>query len=200
MSSTRLAGGLSASVRIQAIAQRFRSLPGAFERAFAIRTGHCTVMRHLLPVIALATCFSTPAWAGWEWTNWGMTTHAVRLAAPKQPARLDEPVKGASLTMRLAVDIETAGIGFRARLGFSEFGELGLVEMRPVDEVRDCAAASRALARLHGAPVSRRVVPTERLLWADAERDSLVEFTRDEDGACLIRLTPLPRRNPYLRG
>lgn len=157
-------------------------------------------MWRLFSLIVIATCISTPASAGWEWTDWGMTPHAVRMAAPTQPMRLDEPAKGASVTMRLAVDIETAGIGFRARLGFSEFGELGLVEMRPVDEVRDCAAASRALARLHGAPVSRRVVPTERLLWADAERDSLVEFTSGRDGACLIRLTPLPRRNPYLRG
>ena len=129
-----------------------------------------------------------------------MTQHAVRLAAPAQPVRLDEPVQGSSLTMRMAVDIETAGIGFRARLGFSEFGELGLVEMRPIDEARDCAAASQALARLHGVPVSRRRSPTERLLWADADRDSLVEFTRGENGACAIRLMPLPRRNPYLRG
>lgn len=157
-------------------------------------------MWRLFSLIVIATCASTPAFAGWEWTSWGMTQHAARLAAPTQPVRLDEPVEGSSLTMRLAVDIETAGIGFRARLGFSAFGELGLVEMRPVDDVRDCAAVAEALARLHGAPVSRRVAPTQRLLWADADRDSLVEFTRDEAGACLIRLMPLPRRNPYLRG
>ncbi|RST87096.1 hypothetical protein EJC49_07455 [Aquibium carbonis] len=157
-------------------------------------------MRLFLFAIAFSTCVSTPARAGWEWTNWGMTQHAARLAAPAGTGRVDEPVAGSSLTMLLAVDVEASGIDFQARLGFSEFGELGLVELRPSDEVRDCDAASDALLQQHGAPVSRRSSPSQRWLWADAERDTLVEFSRGDDGSCLIRLTPLPRRNPYLRG
>lgn len=157
-------------------------------------------MRLLLFAIAFATLASTSAWAGWEWTEWGMTRHAARLAAPAGTGRVDEPVAGSNLTMLLAVDVESSGIDFQARLGFSEYGELGLVELRPSDEARDCEAASDALMRQHGAPVSRRLSPSQRWLWADAESDTLVEFTRGGDGGCLIRLTPLPRRNPYLRG
>lgn len=156
-------------------------------------------MRYFLPFIVIATCISSPARAGWEWTRWGMTPHAVRLAAPVNLARIEEPVARSRLEMLLAVDVRTDGIDFRARLGFGELGQLGMVELRPVDAARDCAPASKALARRHGAPVSLRRAPTERLLWADADAGNLVEFRR-VGGACVIRVSPLPRRKPYLRG
>jgi len=156
-------------------------------------------MSRLLSIVALAAVITTPARAEWEWTRWGMTTHAVRLAAPAGLVRLDEPVGRSRLRMLLSVEIETLGIPVRARLGFSRAGELGMVELRPVDPVRDCPAASAELSRRLGDPVSQRSTPTARLLWADAGTN-LVEYRGAGDGACVIRLTPLPRRQPYLGG
>ncbi|MDN2580165.1 hypothetical protein [Aquibium sp. ELW1220] len=156
-------------------------------------------MSRLLSIIALAAVITTPARAEWEWTRWGMTTHAVRLAAPADLVRLDEPVGRSRLRMLLSVEIETMGIAAHARLGFSRAGELGMVELRPVDPVRDCPAAAEALSRRLGDPVSQRHTPSQRLLWSD-DGTNLIEFRSAGDGACVIRLTPLPKRQPYLGG
>lgn len=156
-------------------------------------------MWRLLSIIALATLISTPARAAWDWTRWGMTTHAVRLAAPAGLVRLDEPVGRSRLRVLFSVEAEAVGIAVQARLGFSRDGQLGMVELRPVDPGRDCKAASDELSRLHGAPVSQRHSPSVRLLWAD-DGENLIEFRSAADGACVIRLTPLPQRRPYLGG
>ncbi|WP_187972459.1 hypothetical protein [Aquibium microcysteis] len=156
-------------------------------------------MLRLLSIIVLASLCTTPARAEWEWTRWGMTTHAVRLAAPANLVRLDEPVGRSRLRMLFSVETEMMGIAVLARLGFGRGGELGMVELRPVDPAVGCPAASGELARRLGAPVSQRRSPSPRLLWAEAGIN-LIEFRSAGDGACIIRLTPLPKRQPYLGG
>lgn len=175
------------------------------------RDRHCSVhattepsmacrMRHLLSIAAIAVSLASPASAGWEWTQWGMTTHAVRLAGPAGLGRLDAPLARSRLRMLFTVDVTMDGLDLSARLGFGRSGRLGLIELRPVDPAQGCVSASAVLARRYGRPVSQRFAPSERLLWADAGEGNLIEYRRSEEGGCVIRLTPLPRRQPYLGG
>lgn len=157
-------------------------------------------MRHLLSIAALAASLATPASAGWEWTHWGMTPHAVRLAGPAGLARLDAPLARSRLRMLFSIDMTVDGLDVSGRLGFGRSGHLGLIELRPVDPVQGCIAASAVFARRYGRPVSQRFSPSERLLWADAGAGNLIEYRRGADGDCVIRLTPLPKRQPYLGG
>lgn len=154
--------------------------------------------RHLF--LSLATCLSTPAWADWEWTRWGMTVREAHQSAPGASRKLEEPFPGGKYVNHLSVPAAISDLRFQALLAFDKNGRLGFVELRPAGGDRDCAGVAAAMDAAFGEPLSERREPTERMLWSDLERENLVEFTRADDRTCRVRYMPLPRRNPYLPG
>jgi hypothetical protein len=143
-------------------------------------------MRTLAAIAVLASLFSSPAWANWEYTRWGMTPEqataasngAVKLLPPDQRKKLPE------------ADLEAVADGtwtdgpLKLHVGFSvdmKTGGLKCVFYNVLDETQN-KLLKEAMVKRYGAPQSTSGLPAigmETLHWSkpDSIDLNLVEKT-----------------------
>jgi len=140
---------------------------------------------------SLAVLISTPAFAGWQWSNWGMTPQQVTAAAPDRigpyhDAKLDTP----SLISELVTTHHAEGFDFSVAMLFDR-STSGLAQVRLLLNDPDgmqCSALSGSLRNVYGPPETVAVMGFRR--WRDTAHGNLI--TIEPLGGCWLVYEPIP--------
>ncbi len=130
----------------------------------------------VLPMLAL----SSPSFAGWQGTEWGMNRSEV------------EAEIGVKFGDAFSIDYTGLNMGFTAMFGiWPDNRGLSSVSLKPKD-AGDCRFIPSLLTAIYG--------PTESTagkdLWYDEVNDNTVEYVESPaDSACSIEYRPLNRPN-----
>jgi hypothetical protein len=149
-------------------------------------------------IAALALFISTPAFAGWQWTQWGMTPDQVKAAAapgtvgPYNDPKLDTP----AAATRLVTNYYTKLYAFSVAMSFDRRSQ-GLSQVRLLlNEGGDrnhlmCAELYGEMQRVYGDP--DRAASPRLSVWRDAAHDNLI--TLDANQGCWLVYEPIPTTN-----
>ncbi len=136
---------------------------------------------------------TTPAWADWQYTQWGMSPEEVQSASNgtalvNQDRKLDTTDLKAGLTAFYRGDKRP----FTAVFLFDATGKLAAVTLNPTDRI-SCDSIDQSLDAHYGAPASLdRQKFGQTVRWNDVEGDNAVVFLDLGMGNCSIQYSILP--------
>ncbi len=136
---------------------------------------------------------ATPAWADWQYTQWGMSQAEVQAASNgtavvNQDRTLDALDLKAGLTAFYRGDKRP----FTAVFLFDLAGQLATVTLNPTDRI-SCDPIRHSLDAHYGTPAAvdqQKYGATAR--WNDVEGDNVVVFLDLGHGNCSIQYSSLP--------
>lgn len=151
-------------------------------------------MRYIIAAIALMLV-ATPAAAGWQGAEWGMTRAEVREALNLPLAEAPAPNEKHG-SPDLLTRFSTQGLEFRVRLSFGRTsGRLEDIEFR-LDNDRPCTDVEHLLSGMFGAPERVEVSIMRGSSWRDTGRGNrvaLISFPRSSGrDHCGFGYSPLP--------
>lgn len=128
-----------------------------------------------IAALALFTT-ATPAVAGWQWTDWGMTRAQVEKAASAHSVVLSEAKNSRPDQVELNTPYATLGLQFLARLIFNEYGTL--IEVVLVqNDVAQCPVLENLVKSSYGVPYdSYAGMGTDTWSWRDEKSKNDVMF------------------------
>jgi hypothetical protein len=148
-------------------------------------------MRWVNGVAALAAFISTPAFAGWQWTSWGMTPQQVAAASPVQVAPYhDAKLDTALLQTELVTTHRSRLYAFSVAMLFDKRTQ-GLEQVRLLLQGDDqnhllCADLHDELQRQYG----DQDWSAQRSTWRDVAGGNLVSI--ELNGGCWLIYEPIP--------
>ena len=130
---------------------------------------------------------ASPALAGWQWTEWGMTVDEVLKIAPKE---VEASPTGDGETVYAY--IEAAGFPFSAQLNFFGSGRLNEVVLFPVEKQCPEIISAMVLTYGEGGYRGRNRIGYDVITWSDFRSGNRVELRTN---VCSIMYSPLNTPN-----
>ncbi len=135
----------------------------------------------------------TPAFADWQYTQWGMSPADVQAASNGTAVvNQDRTLDAAGLMAGLTAFYRGDKRPFTAVFLFDSAGKLFAVTLNPTDRI-SCEPIRQSLDEHYGAPASvdqHKFGQTAR--WNDVEGDNVVVFLDLGQGNCSIQYSSLP--------
>ena len=149
-------------------------------------------MNHALAIFAagVIAATATPAYASWQWTEWGMTVEAVAEASGGTASpNADRGRDSDDLVASLTAPYSASNIDFTADFLFRD-GGLAFVILTPDDE--DCSALAGALTRAYGQSDDQRSTNFSSKRWWDHANGNFVMYISIEVlGSCSAQYSGL---------
>lgn len=138
---------------------------------------------------------STPAFAGWQWTDWGMSPDQVAAHAPVRTAAYsDAKIDTPALQSRLVTTHRAMGFDFSVAMLFDRQTH-GLEQVRLLlREAGACPSLEGELRRVYGEPEAFASMGVRR--WRDVAGQNMI--TLQPIGGCWLVYEPIPTRSSGL--
>lgn len=139
-------------------------------------------MRDLAIASLCVLAFTDAAWAGWEYTEWGMSVKKVLEVSGVEARRVGHEamvlkrVSPGSNILAYTKDYSWHGHRFEVRFGFDGYAKLNKVFLLEGEDHFD--ALDEVLTGAYGEPVSRAASPLPCRLWIDQTRGDHVRLRR----------------------
>lgn len=139
-------------------------------------------MRTLAIVSFCVLASADSAWAGWEYTEWGMSVKKVQemsgveVRRASHEARVMKRVSPGSNILAYVKDYSWQGHRFEVRFGFDDYAKLNRVFLLEGEDRFD--ALGEILTGVYGEPVSWAASPLPCRLWIDRTRGDHVRLRR----------------------
>lgn len=155
----------------------------------------------MLGVATALACWSVPAAADWQYTQWGMTPAEVK-AASADVARdnHDRKLDAAGVKAELIAPFQGVSLPFTAVFLFDAEDKLTYVTLNPVGQIA-CPVIIDALSANYGKPQGKAdMVLATTIRWNDLGNDNLVVYFDLGGGNCTIQYSKLPLTSPDGKG
>lgn len=135
--------------------------------------------------------FSSPALAGWEYTQWGMSAKEVAAASNGAVSILETPVPGANMLIEAEGMYWLEGKYVPARFFFDE-DRLQMVRLKMTGDPA-CWSVRRSLESEYGRPFSDTPTPVMSVTkWHNQDQGDTIEFSGLGD-VCYIKYASIDR-------
>ena len=143
-------------------------------------------------IFVAAACYATPAIAGWNGAEWGMTPSEVEQATQgfARATRSDLPREGRAAVRGASASFETAISDFEVEY---RFDHEGLMEIELTPGFEDCARVAEDFQASFGVPAYREQAILRTFVWEDEENDNRIVLLHSAAEVCTFTFSSLSK-------